>query len=422
MSAGHDRRAFLAGGLGALGALAWRAPLVRARGLAARLLPEGFADGRSLVLIQLTGGNDGLSTLVPYADDLYHAARRTSRISAEEVLALDDRFGLHPRLERTRAHYDAGRVAWVQGAGYPEPSLSHFRSLDIWHAARAEGRRAGTGWIGRLCAAAWRDEARPELCAHVGGFAPFALHSLEFPPIALETPTSYRWMPEADPIGGDAEAFGPTTGAPAASAAERGEGAGRDAVLARLRSTQTDALESSARVRAAALAYRPCVAYPETRFGAALRDAAALLNGGLGTRVLSVALGGFDTHADQRQDHDALMAQLDEGLGALLDDLACSQAGRRAVVLAYSEFGRRFEENASRGHDHGKAGLMLVAGHGVRGGLYGAPPSLTELDDGDLAYTTDFRAVYGTIIERWFASDADEVLGARYEPLEFLPG
>lgn len=413
----HDRRAFLAGGLGALGALAWRAPgALAAPAWAARWLPPDFADGRSLVLIQLTGGNDGLSTLVPYGDDAYHAARRTTRIDADEVLALDDIYGLHPGLARTRAHYDAGRVALVHGAGYPEPSLSHFRSLDIWHAARAEGRRAGVGWIGRLCAAAWRDEARPELCMHVGGFAPFSLHSLEFPPVALETPTSYRWLDEGERMASYVAAVD------GAHAGSEERPTGRSAVLARLRETQVDALASSVRVRAAAAAYQPFVEYPATRFAASLRDVAALLNGGLGTRVLSVALGGFDTHADQRQDYDTLMSQLDGGLGAFLDDVAHTEAGRRAVVLVFSEFGRRFEENASRGHDHGKAGLMLVAGHGVRGGQYGTPPSLTDLDDGDLVYTTDFRAVYGTVVERWFGVDSQDVLGGRYEPLGFLPG
>jgi uncharacterized protein (DUF1501 family) len=147
---------------------------------------------------------------------------------------------------------------------------------------------------------------------------------------------------------------------------------------------------------------------------------AALLAADLGTRVFSVELASFDTHTNQRADHDSLLRTLDAALGAFLEDLETSQAGRETVVLAYSEFGRRVRENGTAGTDHGLAGPVLLAGPAVRGGLYGAHPSLAELEDGDLAHTTDFRRVYATLIERWFEVDSEDVLGARFEPLDCL--
>lgn len=407
-----DRRLFLSRAGSVLGGLWLGAPAARAAGRVLATLPPETSAERSLILIQLTGGNDSTSTVVPYADDAYHASRSSSRIEEHEVLRLDDYRGLHPALVRLRKVWERGQLAIVEGAGYPESVRSHFEALEVWHTGRPGGRATGPGWVGRLAQEAWADHTEPELLVHVGGFAPYSMRSPDHPPIALDSPPGYRWF-------GAAHA-GTNAGAGHDTPPEAAHPSGRDAALARLRAIAGNADSSSDRVRNAALAYRAHTEFPSGAFGAALRDIAALLHGGLGTRVFSVTLGGFDTHAAQRADHDGLMRTLDAGLGALMQELSLSEQGRKTVVLVFSEFGRRLEENSSRGHDHGKAGTMFVLGTPVRGGLYGEHPSLTKLDDGDLAVRIDFRSVYAEIIERWFGVARERVLGKTVKRVALL--
>lgn len=405
-----DRRLFLSRAGSVLGGLWLGTPAARAAGRVLATLPPETSAERSLILIQLTGGNDSSSTVVPYADDAYHASRSSSRIEEHEVLRLDDYRGLHPALVRLRRVWERGELAIVEGVGYPESARSHFQALEVWHTGRPGGRTSGPGWVGRLAQEAWADHTEPELLVHIGGFAPYSMRSPDHPPIALDSPPGYRW-------------FGAAQAGAAAGLEVPADGeqpCGRDVALARLRAVAHDADSSSARVREAALAYEAREPFPSGGFGAALRDIAALLHGGLGTRVFSATLGGFDTHASQRSEHDALMRTLDAGLGALMQELSHSEQGRKAVVVVFSEFGRRVEENSSRGHDHGKAGTMFVLGTPVRGGLYGDHPSLTRLDDGDLAVRVDFRSVYAEIIERWFGVARERVLGKAVKRVALL--
>jgi len=387
--AAFDRRALLRGcaSLGILGL----APARRALALGRR-----DEAPRTLVILQLSGGNDGLSTVIPYADDGYARARATTRRGKEDVLPLDDYRGLHPELVRLRSLWDDGRLAIVEGVGYPDPNRSHFRSMDVWHAADRRGRAVPEGWIGRLAAAAWGEEADPLHVVHVGGAVPYSLHSTRHPPTAFAAPETFRWVEGEEDA---AAVLAQVEATPPANAA-----------LAHLRETIEEGRAASRAVRSAAARYRPAAPYPASDLGRTLETAAALVASDLGTRVVSVELTGFDTHNDQRQRHDQLMRTLDEALGAFLTDLGASEPGRRAVVLAFSEFGRRVQENGSRGTDHGCAGPAFVLGHGVRGGLHGAHPSLDELDAGDLVFTTDFRSVYAALIEGCFGVRATDVL------------
>ena len=406
-----DRRSFL------------RAAAASAAGAA--LMPEVLAGGalshriggggaRSLVLVQLSGGNDGLATVVPHGDDALRRVRRTTAHKARELLLIDDYRGLNPGLSSVRARFDEGQVAIVEGCGYPNAIRSHFRSYEVWHTGRRAGRLSGDGWIGRLAAATWAEEPTPDRVVHFGGKAPYSVFSREQPAVALDSPTSYRWF-------GDEEAYARGGAAICEHEMERDpRHSGRDAALAQLRLTLDDARESSARIRSAAAAYRTEVEYPKSRLSGALRDVAALIGSTSETRVFSVTDRGYDTHSGQRQSHDRKMKDLDEALGAFLSDLDRSEAGRNTVVLVFSEFGRRVAENGSAGHDHGKAGPMFVLGRGVNGGLLGQHPSLTELDDGDLAHTTDFRSVYASLIDGVFGVDPAAVLGAEYPLLPLV--
>jgi uncharacterized protein (DUF1501 family) len=388
-----DRRHFVWSAAGSLALLA----------RPARALARG-GDGApgTLVLLQLSGGNDGLSTLIPYADDGYARARRSIRMEADRVRRLDDRVGLHPALASLEALHGRGQLALVEGVGYPQPNRSHFRSMDVWHAADARGRACREGWVGR--AVALLSDAGPLTAVHLGLRAPFSLHSAAQPPACV----SAALLRAADPAAAGAGAPVPAP-EPARSAGDE---------LDYVRRIADRAQVAMARVHAALDRAHTDVRYPGTPFAQDLRTAAALIHAGIGVRVLSLELGGFDTHDDQRGRHDRLMAELDGGLGAFAEDLGRSETGRATTLLAFSEFGRRVAENGSGGTDHGAAGLAFVLGPLVRGGLFGKPPALEELADGDLVHTTDFRSLYATVIEHVFGLEHERVLGAKFPRIE----
>ena len=366
--------------------------------------PKPSEEG-TLVLLQLTGGNDGLSSLIPWADDAYAAARRSIRFTEEEVLRLDNYLGLHPNLEFMRSQYDEGRVAIVQGVGYPNPNRSHFKSMDIWHSASPNGRAVKSGWIGRLSEALSVGGYNPERVVHVGGSLPYSLYSNTSPAVSFVQPDNYRWIGNEPEMTDVADRVGHEPGAGA---------------IGHVRSVMRDAAASSRRIRTAATDYETEVRYPNSSLARSLQTAAALIKSELGCRVISLQQTGFDTHQGQRKTHSRLMADLDEALGAFQTDLAGSEAGRKTVTLAFSEFGRRVIENGSSGTDHGTAGPVFMLGNGVSGGLHAEHPSLTDRDGDDLIFTTDFRSVYATVIEDLFGVDSERVLGAKYEKLPLL--
>ena len=399
MDARIDRRRVLSG-LGALSGLT----LFHSRAHAAvrfGLTPRLGESARTLILFQLSGGNDGIETVVPYEEAAYYRGRATLTRKKEELLRLDDYRGLHPALKNLRKSWDAGQLAIVEGVGYPQPNRSHFESLDIWHTADHRGRAAGLGWIGKLCEAAWPAERNPNLVVHIGPNVPYSLHSVHHRPASFVDPEGYRW------IGGEG----------GAAAYRR---AGEDAMGERapnldlLRRVLSASQASSDEIRRAVSAYKTDIGYPEEVLAQTMHHVAALVAGGIGARVISVELGGFDTHADQRERHDELMNVLDGALGPFLADLGRSEAGKAAVVVVFSEFGRRVAENGAIGTDHGVAGPMFVLGHDIKGGLHGKHPSFETLDDGDLIHTTDFRSVYAGVIEGCFSVPHEKVLGAKY--------
>jgi uncharacterized protein (DUF1501 family) len=279
--------------------------------------------------------------------------------------------------------------------------------MEIWHTAHAEGRGSGSGWIGRLAETAWKDDPTVELIVHVGSSAPYSVYSAVRPPVAFTTPTGYRWVGTGEE---DLAAYR------AAAEPARDD----SSAVSRLRELMQDAERSSQRVRRAAADYRSDVAYPGEELAAALRAVAAMIEADVGTRVFSVELDGFDTHDNQRGRHDQLMRRLDAALGAFYKDLRGRTGADETLIVVFSEFGRRLKENGSKGTDHGVAAPMLVLGSKVKGGLYGKHPSLEKLDDGDLIYTTDFRSVYATVIERWFGAEPRAVLGRDYPPLDLV--
>jgi uncharacterized protein (DUF1501 family) len=359
--------------------------------------------GRTLVLVTLYGGNDGLNTVIPYADPAYQDARSDLAYQAEEVLRLDDAVGLNPALTGLHGLFGADRLAIVRGVGYPKPDRSHFRSMDIWQTADPV-RPGTTGWLGR-----WLDRA--------GGDPRLAV-SFEstLPPLLVGANGAGAVVP----VSGRASRRGPADSTLAALAvAAPGEPAARAraaACIADLRSV--DAMITGVREAAEEAAGDDEEQPPATATGGARTPLAAQLDlvaqcveAGVSSRVFSVSLGGFDTHADEKQLQAVLLGQVDRALTAFVERMDRSPAGREVVVVVYSEFGRRVRANASDGTDHGTASDVLLLGAGVRGGLYGEPPSLTDLDAGDLKFTTDFRDVYATLLDRVLATDPGGVLG-----------
>ncbi|MEO6710563.1 MAG: DUF1501 domain-containing protein [Planctomycetota bacterium] len=408
-----DRRQLICGA-GALAGLSLFTP--RVQGAVKLSASPVFASDvpRTLVLLQFSGGNDGLSMVVPFGDDAYNGARRNTRILEKDVLKLDSYRGFHPELKRMRAVHEAGKLAVIEGVGYPSPIRSHFKSYEVWHTADIRGRAAGEGWIGKLVNAAWPDNRDPNLVVHIGKNVPYSLYSLTHPPASFATPTGYKWA------GDESERAALEKGGEICEHGEKSEEKEPANNLEYLRKVLRDGQASSEAIRRAAVRYRTRTDYVDDELAQTLRDVAALATGQVGSRVFSVELSGFDTHSDQRNRHDALMRRLDASLPTFLADIAGSELGKNTLVVAFSEFGRRVKENGSGGTDHGVAAPMFVAGEAVKGGLYGKHPSLTNLDDGDLIHTTDFRSVYATLIQSWFGVDAARVLGAKYPLIQLL--
>lgn len=399
--AAPSRRAFLAHGVAGAGLLL--TPRVFASAFDPTSLPSG--EDRILVVVQLSGGNDGLNTVVPIDDPAYRKVRGQLALARNDCIAIGDGLALHPSMKGLAELYAAKRLAVIQGCGYPSPNRSHFKSMDIWHAGDPEASDFRHGWLGRALDRV--ESAAPELAVNVAPRAPLALHGERYRPISFRDPGAYRYSATKHV----SEAF---------ERVADGRQAVANPVLDAVRRTADEALETSRKVRGLALAYKTPEKYPRQPFGSSLQSIAGLIAGGLGARVYYTYLGSFDTHANQLPRHATLLGQLDSGLVAFQRDLERLGLADRVCVVAFSEFGRRVAANASGGSDHGVAGPMFVLGSAIQGGLYGRHPSLVDLEKGDLVHTTDFRRVYATLLDKWMRSDAAAVLGAVHEPLAFL--
>jgi uncharacterized protein (DUF1501 family) len=394
------RRGFL--GLGVACAAALRLPQSLAQASA-----EAGVRRRQLVLLRLTGGNDGLGTLVPYADERLARLRPDLALRAADVLRLDDEQGLHPALSRLREAYDAGLVACVHGVGQPSANLSHFKSRAIWDAGSEAGAASRDGWLGRFYEATLRGDAQRD-----GPLALLALGS-DALPLALKSPHgSWPAIPRLSGWIAPAQGLEPGPGA----------GLAPGTPAAQVRECLQRAAQASALVARAA-GRRTDVVYPGDALGTALHDVADLVAAELPVSAACVELDGFDTHTRQRLQQARALAALDGALGAFLEDLRALRRLDDVLVLVFSEFGRRPAQSgigADAGSDHGTAGPVFLVGGAVRAGIHGRQPDLERLDsDGNLAAAHDFRRVYASVL-RWLGGDPARVLGPGWEPLELL--
>lgn len=409
------RRRFLrysAGAVGvsavaAAGGLGW-AEL--ARRTATDPLPPGTGV---LVVVTLYGGNDGLNTVVPAGDAGYQSARPDLAYRENEVLDLGEGLGLNPGMTGLKAQWDAGTLAIVRGVSYPVPDHSHFRSMDIWQTA-SPADPLSTGWIGR-----WLDHT---------GSDPLTAVSLEpvLPPLLAGATTAGAALPLTGlrlPPGAQGAAFAALGRAAAGEPALQAYAARAITDLHRSATVFGPTLDAAGGTATASREQNPGAKGAKGGQGALaaqLEVVARCVEAGAPARVYSVSLGGFDTHADERGTQQRLLTEVDAALSGFLTRMAGTDRGRKVVVMAYSEFGRRVVANANEGTDHGTAGPVFVAGSGVRGGFVGAQPSLTDLADGDLKPTGDFRDVYATMLSGVLGADPEPVLGPGRTTLPLL--
>ena len=343
-----------------------------------------------LVIVQLTGGNDGLNTIIPGGDDVYAKARPSIGLN-DRLHRLDDRFALNPGMAPFKALFDAGRLAIVNGCGYPNPSRSHFKSLEIWHTGNAAGGAETKGWLGQYV-------------EHVRRFAGARAGSARCPLSAVNVGPE---MPQALVAQSEVAASIPSVD-------------DAEAAMQYLARQATNAVIDPHAIERAAARSAPDADYPGGGLGPQLKLIAQLIAANLGTKFFYCQLAGFDTHANQLGQHERLLANLSSAIAAFTKDMAAKGLGEKVTLMCFSEFGRRVEQNSSGGTDHGAAGPMFVVGGAVNGGIYGAHPSMTELDDGDLKYTTDFRRVYATLLDGWLNVRSSAILGNAFEPIAFM--
>lgn len=365
-----------------------------------------------LVVVQMGGGNDGLNTIVPWSDDAYHRVRPAIRVAETQVLKVDDRIGLNPALKALNELYKEGRVALVQGVGYPNPNRSHFEATQIWETASPD-RPQQYGWLGRYLDKRFSGRAKPASmfeAVSLGDSLPAALVASH-----VEVPAI-----------GAINAFGYNTGRDLASKQSAGvlyDGAkpGQSPYLAMIAQTARDAYHGGEILRKQTAEFTNKASYATNPFAQQLALAAKLIGSSAGSKIVFLSIGSFDTHAGQRAQQDRLLGYLGDGLLAFYTDLAAHGLDKKVLTMTFSEFGRRVAQNASNGTDHGTAMPLFVLGGGVKGGVYGEHPSLTDLDrNGDLKFATDFRAVYATVIEKWLGRNPADVLTGAYPRLAFV--
>jgi uncharacterized protein (DUF1501 family) len=403
------RRQFLARGAAGVSFLSLGGA---APGLFARAAEEAAKADRNdhvLVVVELAGGNDGLNTVIPFEDPVYYKVRPTLAVPRDKVVRLNDHVGLHPALEPAGKLFREGRLAVVQGVGYPDPDRSHFRSMEIWHTASTAPLPPTTGWLGRVL----DQEYRPGDDDKLRGLG-----------LADALPQAFQADKVSVPVVQQVETFSaPEEGTPRERLLRRlsTAPAGKGQPVAFLRRQAATLYRTADQLRAAADRYHSDAAYAGN-LGEQFRRAAQLIAADIGVRLLFVSQAGYDTHNGQANAQPGLLTELAANLAAFQDDMQKQKCADRVLVMTFSEFGRRVDENASQGTDHGAASCLFLSGAKVKGGLAGSYPSLEKLGEGDLIHTVDFRSVYAALLEKWLGCPSEKLLGAKFPPLDVVAG
>ena len=366
-----------------------------------------------LVVIQLTGGNDSLNTLIPYGNSLYYDNRSTVAIPQDEVIVIDDNFGFNPAMRPVKDLYDQGKVALIQGVGYPNPNRSHFRSMDIWHTCEPD-KQGSEGWLGRVIRDIDPNGENVLTGVNFGRGLPRALAVPGVPVASVAVLETYGVLTgiSEEPDRTDALDVFARMYAPAI---------GSGPVMDYLGQTGLDALKGADILKTAPDRYVSSIEYADNAISKNLQGISKVLNANLGTRIFYTQHGGYDTHANQGPVHPKLWTELSQAISDFYADLAEHDVSEDVLMFVFTEFGRRVKDNGS-GTDHGSGGLALAIGDPVKGGMYSEYPSLKESDllEGDLQFNIDYRGVYGSMIENWLQLDPIPVVGGNFEQLDFV--
>ena len=366
-----------------------------------------------LVVVQLTGGNDYVNTVVPYSNSTYYDNRTNLSVAPEDVLPLDAEFGLNPALAPLKRLYDEGKVAIINGIGYPNPNRSHFRSMDIWHTCEPD-KIGDEGWLGRVIRDLDPNHENVLKGVNFGRGLPRAMALNGVPVASVAMLESYGILTgiQGEPDRSEAldlfaKMYGPMIGT--------------GPVMEYIGQTGMDALKGADFLKTAPSRYQSTVEYADSAIGQNLLGIAKVLLSGFGSQVFYTMHGGYDTHANQGPFHPKLLGDLSQAISDFYDDLREHDAADNVLMFVFTEFGRRVKDNGS-GTDHGAGGVAFAIGDPVKGGMYSEYPSLhpSDLIEGDLEFNIDFRGVYGTIVERWLGLDPVPVVGGHFEQLAFV--
>ena len=404
-----SRRRFMQAGLGML-SVYMAAPHALMLAAQAAEFQSRRSGSKVLVLVQMGGGNDGLNTVIPYGMGQYYALRPVIGIAQDKVLHLNDQVGLNPNMDALQGLFKDGKMAVIQGVGYPSPNRSHFRSIEIWQTGNPE-KIIETGWLGRyldlsdgtnLFTAINVEPSLPKSLASNKCMVPSVANVNDF---AFRTDPQYR-ADHDDQLATFNNVY------QSFDLKRPGVDLLRDAGL--------DANKASEYLQKIVRGYKSDVKYPGNPFGNQLKFISQMLVGGVDAKIFTITHDGFDTHSNQLGVQNRLLKAFSDGIAAFYKDLEAHGLHDDVMIVAFSEFGRRVAENNGRGTDHGTAAPVYVIGNKIKGGLYGDHPSLVDLDQGDLKYHIDFRSVYATVLDKWLAADSRQVLGANYDQLPFV--
>jgi uncharacterized protein (DUF1501 family) len=406
-SAMTTRRNFLKASFGtsAVVSVGATAPQFLLRAVSAETKPN---DDTILVMVQLSGGNDGLNTVAPFSEPAYRKARPTLAVQANDALKIDDSLGFHPAARGLADLLESNRLAIVQGVGYANPNRSHFESMDIWHTCQRKTQVRSDGWLGRFLDHTQTESPQNIPAIHLGHEKqPLALSSEKIRVPSVTSLDRFRLKDGAEQLRKTVTSIG------------KSSSSGND-LLSFVQTSTGSALSASEQIEAASGGYRTGITYPDSGLAQKLKTIAQLIDSGLKTRIYYVTLDGFDTHSRQAPAHAALLRELSGALDAFVRDLNEHGHGDRVLTMSFSEFGRRLQENASEGTDHGAAAPVFLAGNRVKSGLIGKHPSLHDLQDGDVKFHTDFRQVYATVLDQWLGVESVPILGGKFAPVAAL--
>lgn len=366
------------------------------------LLPEGQ---KILVVIQLSGGNDGLNTIVPYTNDLYYQLRPQLALSKGSVLRASDSLGFHPSLVKLNELYDKGYLAVINNVGYPNPDRSHFRSMDIWHTASDSNEYLNTGWIGRYLDSSCKNCNIAHQAIEIDDMLSLALKGENIKGMAVKNPKKLYNVLHSNYFQKISKQSPETA----------------DPSLHYLYKTLAEATSSADYIYDKSKVYTSGAVYPNNEFAGQLKTVAELINSGIETKVYYVSLSGFDTHVRQQPQHERLLSTYAESVHAFLGDLEKNNRFQDVLIMTFSEFGRRVSQNASGGTDHGTANNLFIIGKNLKKrGFINSTPDLSKLDEGDLIHDIDFRSVYATVLNKWLDTNSTSILNGQFQTLDFI--